>query len=512
VPYRLLGGILLAAALVGSGFAARMLLSNSFKQPVRQTEGDHSGSAKALSVSGDRDIALLNLVAGQGLPGAEGMDVGRCLAELDRWARRARAETDRNFYRFRRNPAEFDNSEGYFRMLMLAVVVCEDFGVHYNSDRIGTPQATVSGDGFFADSRDLFLHGLLGKRRTGTCSSMPVLYVALARRLGYPVFLVTTKGHLFARWEGGGERFNVECTGRGMNRYDDAHYRHWPFELSDQEIRANGYLRSLGPAGELAVFLSLRGACLGEAGRLDEARQCYAQAASLAPELGLLALLAGQAQNPAAGPLAPPASGGALSQLSSFGISPVPVPEDPNPLKRLQPRSAQITTMKASKHMKRIMQLLPCLTLVALAASLQTTLGYYDPGIQRWINRDPILEPGFNSRRIGDDNPPILDPNDFRFAWNNANTFIDTDGLSGAIAIPVTMPPITLPPIAIPVGQCVVVGGVAVGGYCLGDWLGEVTPAHDWLSDQFGGVYVCMSRYESGQRNYLNEVALNTEE
>jgi hypothetical protein len=54
---------------------------------------------------------------------------------------------------------------------------------------------------------------------------MPVLYVAQARRLGYPVSLVTTKGHLFDRWEGRGERFNVECTGHGMNRYDDAHYR-----------------------------------------------------------------------------------------------------------------------------------------------------------------------------------------------------------------------------------------------------------------------------------------------
>jgi hypothetical protein len=34
------------------------------------------------------------------------------------------------------------------------------------------------------------------------------------------------------------------------------------------------------------------------------------------------------------------------------------------------------------------------LPFVALVASIQLTLGYYDPGIQRWINRDPIGEHG----------------------------------------------------------------------------------------------------------------------
>ena len=322
-----------------------------------------------------RDIALLNLVTAQGLPGAEAMDVGRSLTELEAWAARASAETERHLYRFRQRPADYEDSEGYFRMLMLAVVVCEDFSVRYSPGRISTPgqslpfrgivvapvsipsspssSAEISpsagaddahrGDNFFADSRDLFLHGLLGERRTGTCSSMPVLYVALARRLGYPVSLVTTKGHLFARWEGRGERFNVECTGRGMNRYDDAHYRQWPFVLTDQEIQENAYLRSLTPAGEAAVFLSLRAECLREAGRLEESRQCYAGAAKLAPEVRLYAILAGQAPGPLAGPLllpspelAPPASARPGGQVPGFGVSSVPLPEDPNPLKRMQ--------------------------------------------------------------------------------------------------------------------------------------------------------------------------------
>jgi hypothetical protein len=43
--------------------------------------------------------------------------------------------------------------------------------------------------------------------------------------------------------------------------------------------------------------------------------------------------------------------------------------------------------------MKRMPQLRRLLPLLALAASLQITLGYYDPAAQRWINRDPLGEP-----------------------------------------------------------------------------------------------------------------------
>ncbi len=46
---------------------------------------------------------------------------------------------------------------------------------------------------------------------------MPVLYVAIGRRLGYPLELVTTKGHVFACWEDSNDRFNIEGTNEGLN-------------------------------------------------------------------------------------------------------------------------------------------------------------------------------------------------------------------------------------------------------------------------------------------------------
>lgn len=271
--------VLLAAALLRTsgviGSAKQAAL------PVRWSlvtlMGASSEALKAL------DIVRMNLVCAEGLPGSETLDVNRSMAKLDEMAARVRTETERHYYRFQRNPAEFENSEGYFRMILLAVVLAEDFRVQYNPKKIGNAADAWLGDGFFADSRDVFLHGLTGPKSRGTCSSLPVLQVAIGRRLGYPLKLVTTKGHLFVRWEDARERFNIEAAGNGVNRFSDDYYRHWPLEVSEEEIHAESYLKSLSPAEELAVFLSIRGMCLAEAGRFGEAADAFQAAAKSSP-------------------------------------------------------------------------------------------------------------------------------------------------------------------------------------------------------------------------------------
>jgi len=294
---------------------------------------------------GDGDIALMNLLCAEGLPNSEGLDVQRGLTLLDEWASRVRSETQRHFYRFQKNPAEFEHSEGYFRMLMMAVVLHEDFQVRYNPERIASPGQPALDDGFFADSRDVFLQGLLSSRHMGTCSSMPVLYVALGRRLGYPLRLVTTKGHLFVRWESTAERFNVDATAQGMNRYDDEYYRNWPFPLTEAEINEHGYLKSLSAAEELAVFLSIRAQCLMEAGRDAEAVTSLEHAVRLRPAARDQEFLLAQARmkcdgfaNPQPSNSSAPAP--AFRQIpappkASYAIGSDPVP-DPNPLRQIR--------------------------------------------------------------------------------------------------------------------------------------------------------------------------------
>jgi regulator of sirC expression with transglutaminase-like and TPR domain len=185
-------------------------------------------------------------------------------------------------------------------MLMLAVVLQEDFHVHYDETRKQAPSEATPRDGFFSDPKKVFLHGLLGPERVGTCSSMPVLYVAIGRELGYPLKLVTTKGHLFVRWDGRGERFSVEATGHGLSKFDDDYYRHWPYTITPEEERAEGYLKSLNPAEELAVFLSIRGMCFRDLGRPEQAAEAFSQAARLAPHVRSYAQMARQLQQQAA--------------------------------------------------------------------------------------------------------------------------------------------------------------------------------------------------------------------
>ena len=294
------------------------------------------------------DIALLNLLCAEGLPGAEGLAPQTSLATLNQWAQRVQSETERHLHRFKEHPAESDHSEGYFRMLMMAVVLYEDFSVRYNPERMSKPGTLDTNDHFAADSRDLFLHGLLSpppnsqpatfNRHTGTCASMPVLYIAIGRRLGYPLKLVTTKAHLFIRWDSPTERFNLEATGKGMNRYDDEHFKQWPFPVTEEEIETEGYLKSLTPAEELAVFLSLRGHCLREAGRTRDAASAYRAAAAFAPAcraypLLLADTLGGSAASLPAGPSrqSPPFGPGLPLGVLNAPAQSGPFP-DPNPL------------------------------------------------------------------------------------------------------------------------------------------------------------------------------------
>lgn len=233
------------------------------------------------------DIAITNLKCAIGLPHRESLDIGRCLDKLGRMARQVRRETERNLYRFHRVPSEWDDSEAYWTACMMITVLQQDFGVRYNPQRIHDPD--------FRDSRDLFIHGMLFGSG-GTCASMPVLYVAVGRRLGYPLKLVHAKGHVFARWDDPDgmhwhhpARFNMEASNQGLKVYADEYYHTWPLRMEEWEMAEGGYLRSLSPREEFASFLAMRGHCLQDTKRFSEAAQVYAWAAELAPRNPLYA-------------------------------------------------------------------------------------------------------------------------------------------------------------------------------------------------------------------------------
>jgi hypothetical protein len=228
------------------------------------------------------DIAEMNLLCASGCPGAEEIDIDKLLAKLDGWAERVATETDRNLHRFRENPGKYNNSEAYFRAMMLVTVLQQDLGVRYNPARVR--------DVDFKRSADLFIHGMIASDNGGTCVSMPVLYASVGRRAGYPLKLVRAKAHVLVRWDSpDGERFNIEATNEGMNSFDDEYYKTWPQKMTPSDIASGVYLKSLTAAEELALFCATRGHCLLDNGRTREAQIAYAQAHHLAPRdpLGL---------------------------------------------------------------------------------------------------------------------------------------------------------------------------------------------------------------------------------
>lgn len=225
------------------------------------------------------DIAVQNLRFAQGLPGLEGIDPGRCLKTIDEWASQVASYTNRVAYLFDRDPTPYGHSPERFKAEALVTVLQRDLGVHYRQELIDLPDHQ-----FFKDARNLFIPGVLSGHG-GTCSSLPPVFVAVGRRLGYPMALCKTFSHFFARWDDPrGPRFNVECTSRGFISHPDEYYLTWPRKMSMEEARKWGSLRSLTPDGEAGSFVATRGMCLLENGDFAGATMSFADAADLDTE------------------------------------------------------------------------------------------------------------------------------------------------------------------------------------------------------------------------------------
>lgn len=219
----------------------------------------------------------LNLLCATMLPDTLDLSIPQCMKTFFEWTTVVRRETERKLWKFRQNPADFENSEAYFRVLVMITVLQRDLGVKYDADAIKRKT--------FDSSREGFIHGLLSGDKTGTCANMPVLYASIGRNLGYPIYIVCAKGHLFCRWQSikTGERFNIEASGRGLNTFPDDHYMKWPRPIEPAEVYHGIFLRNLDPVEELGCFMATRGHCLRDRGHILDAIVAYSHAHRLAP-------------------------------------------------------------------------------------------------------------------------------------------------------------------------------------------------------------------------------------
>ncbi len=304
---------LVCSFCVGSAYADD-IQANESKADVRAVQFNQPENlSELLAVPPSQldkvDVARINLLCAVGLRGSENLDVQQSLSALDTLAKYVERETKRNFHHFLERPQEFDNSLAYYQMGMLGRVLAEDLRIHYNP---GFERRQLEGGltdkslldewrTFYSNSRDVFLHGLLTGERTGTCSSMPFLYVAIGRRLGYPVTIAARKLHLYVRYDApNGEHLNVEATeNRGFAAPTDEEYRNGlvPFPMTQEEIDGMGWLRSLSNKEILGICLTIRAGCLRSAKRHDEEIETWGQAARYLPDTALSKRVMAKNQN-----------------------------------------------------------------------------------------------------------------------------------------------------------------------------------------------------------------------
>ncbi len=222
------------------------------------------------------DIATMNLAAAEGLPGSEHLDRKAILNILDLWASAAALKTLEWSPYFAKNPGEYDNSEAKFNARSLQRTLLLHLGAHYNYKQRTNPN--------LAKSQDQFINGII-QGTGGTCASLPALYVAVGRRLGYPLRLAQAISHYYVRWDDPvtGEQFNIDVSGDGWSFHSDEHYKKWPRPINPKILDSSNYLKSLSPREELSTFLTTRADCLRENGRLVEAYRTYRKAIELAP-------------------------------------------------------------------------------------------------------------------------------------------------------------------------------------------------------------------------------------
>jgi hypothetical protein len=198
-----------------------------------------------------RDLVEINLAWTADFPEARQYKPQAVFDRIDFLAREVKRYTDKVLPQFQRKRYDYNNSEGYFRCLAMVTCVERDHGVCYHPDKQEdhVPHTAV----------DSSLYGpILGQG--GTCASLPVVFAAIGRRLGYPIKLANGRGHVYWRWDApGGECFNVDSAGNGMASHPDDYYRTGQYAVTKEEEEAYGLVRSLTPRAELAMFLQTRG-------------------------------------------------------------------------------------------------------------------------------------------------------------------------------------------------------------------------------------------------------------
>ena len=131
------------------------------------------------------------------------------------------------------------------------------------------------------DPNSLFLHTVMDEKRV-YCLSLSVLYLAIAERLGLPLYGVVVPGHFFVRYDDGRVRFNIETTSNG-GMASDQHY------IDKFKVPPGGsnsiYMKNLNKIQTLGCFFNNLGNSYSDIGDVDSSLLAFERAVEINPTL-----------------------------------------------------------------------------------------------------------------------------------------------------------------------------------------------------------------------------------
>jgi regulator of sirC expression with transglutaminase-like and TPR domain len=154
----------------------------------------------------------------------------------------------------------------------LNTVLYQNEGYHYNF-------APGAMDNYAA----FFLPAVLDTK-LGTCTTMSMLYLAVAQRAGLSVYAVSAPEHNFVRITNpNASNPNVEATSGGGTK-TDAHYIE-QFQISDAAVKSGTYMRTMTHREYLGILLAINADYYVHKGEVDTPIKYYKMALQLNPHL-----------------------------------------------------------------------------------------------------------------------------------------------------------------------------------------------------------------------------------
>ncbi|HVT88894.1 MAG TPA: transglutaminase family protein [Tepidisphaeraceae bacterium] len=230
------------------------------------------------------DVLYLNLAVAREFPGVEQLNIQHYQRIVDEWSGQAAGMLAKAEPEFHKSPQLWQDDIRFFRLACIAQFMRRVLRIRYNQEyersfREAESQSVYSGIRY-SHVHDQFLHALIDLRQ-GTCASIPVLYLAIARRLDLPVYLTQIDSHLMCRFEDGQVTYNIDVTdmkdgGFSAPADDD-------LLISKRAIRFGSDFKTLTAREMLGYFLSQRGRIFRDIGQLDRADSDYCLARWLLP-------------------------------------------------------------------------------------------------------------------------------------------------------------------------------------------------------------------------------------